>query len=113
MGRGVVTAADSPSHLGSPERLASQHVVRIEHIPRVRIGYHHLMDVTSHPLATACLQILMPRKPFTPQTTSFFSFVWLISPPYTPHRGGGGGRRGPGAGAGAGGPGGGRGGGAG
>lgn len=32
-----------------------------------------LMDVTSHPLATAYLHILEPTKPFPPQTTIFFA----------------------------------------
>lgn len=31
------------------------------------------MDVTSQPRATAYLQILEPRKPLPPQTTSFFA----------------------------------------
>jgi hypothetical protein len=33
----------------------------------------HLIDVTSHPLATAYLHILEPRNPFPPQTTSLFT----------------------------------------
>lgn len=33
----------------------------------------YLMDVTSQPLATAYLQILDPRKPLPPHTTSFFA----------------------------------------
>lgn len=33
----------------------------------------HLIDVTSHPLATAYLHILEPRKPFPPQTMIFFA----------------------------------------
>jgi hypothetical protein len=37
----------------------------------------YLMDVTSKPLATAALQIREPRKPFPPQTTSFFT-AWDI-----------------------------------
>ena len=32
----------------------------------------YLMDVTSQSRATAAWQILLPRKPFPPQTTSFF-----------------------------------------
>lgn len=34
-------------------------------------GRMYLIDVTSQPLATAYLQILDPRKPLPPQTTSF------------------------------------------
>ena len=35
------------------------------------MGEGYLIDVTSHPLFTAALHILDPRKPLPPQTTSF------------------------------------------
>ena len=38
----------------------------------------YLIEVTSHPLATAYLHILLPRKPLPPQTTSFFVGVAIF-----------------------------------
>ena len=71
------------SHLGSPERLelgVSKRVVPCECGHRLD---NHLIEVTSHPLATAYLQIRDPRKPLPPQTTSLFTadmdwwYFWL------------------------------------
>lgn len=61
------------SHFGSPERLCS--CVRSgKSQPGVadqRSGTY-LMDVTSHPLATAYLQMREPRKPLPPHTIILF-----------------------------------------
>lgn len=38
----------------------------------------YLIDVTSHPRATACLQIRDPKKPVPPQTTSFFKADMVV-----------------------------------
>ena len=40
----------------------------------------YLIDVTSHPLATADLQILEPRNPLPPQTIIFFALAVAILP---------------------------------
>ena len=82
---GEVFEEDTDGHVGSPERLPAS--VKIEH--DICNGISYLMEVTSHPLATADLHIRDPRKPFPPATTSrFFTacamvdsislFIWIL-----------------------------------
>jgi hypothetical protein len=62
-----VDSDETEDHVGSPDRL-TQHVSSYSNGDLKRF---YLMDVTSHPLATADLHIRDPKNPFPPATTSF------------------------------------------
>lgn len=67
---GAVDSEVTADHLGSPERLRAnscQDRIRLHRCPKRA----HLIETTSQFLATAALQILLPKKPFPPQTTIF------------------------------------------
>jgi len=42
-----------------------------QRVASLNIAFTYLIDVTSQFLATAALQILLPKNPFPPQTTIF------------------------------------------
>jgi hypothetical protein len=68
---GAVDSEVTEDQLGSPERLCRIFVSKafVEALSLPAATY--LIDVTSQFLATAALQILLPKKPFPPQTTIF------------------------------------------
>jgi hypothetical protein len=68
---GAVDSEVTEDQLGSPERLCRSFVSKafVEALSLPAATY--LIDVTSQFLATAALQILLPKKPFPPQTTIF------------------------------------------
>lgn len=70
---GAVVSDETEDQVGSPDRL---HLVSLNLLNVSRVKY--LIEVTSQPLATADLQILDPRKPLPPATTSFFLTAWAI-----------------------------------
>ena len=59
--------------LGSPERLGREVLLAFCCLALINVCLHetYLIEVTSQFLATAALQILLPRKPFPPHTTIF------------------------------------------
>jgi hypothetical protein len=68
---GAVDSEVTEDQLGSPERLCRCHVSTVFANTLGRPAVTYLIDVTSQFLATAALQILLPKKPFPPQTTIF------------------------------------------
>jgi hypothetical protein len=68
---GAVDSEVTEDQLGSPERLRGCHVSPVFADALRWPAATYLIDVTSQFLATAALQILLPKKPFPPQTTIF------------------------------------------
>jgi hypothetical protein len=68
---GAVDSEVTEDQLGSPERLCRCHVSTLLADALGSPASSYLIDVTSQFLATAALQILLPKKPFPPQTTIF------------------------------------------
>lgn len=68
---GAVFSEVTEDQLGSPERLLEEVLLALISCFQLVFGQAYLIEVTSQFLATAALQILLPRKPFPPHTTIF------------------------------------------
>jgi hypothetical protein len=68
---GAVFSEVTEDQLGSPERLGREVLLALLSLCRLILGQAYLIEVTSQFLATAALQILLPKKPFPPHTTIF------------------------------------------
>ena len=68
---GAVFSEVTEDQLGSPERLRREILLALLSPLHHILGQAYLIEVTSQFLATAALQILLPKKPFPPHTTIF------------------------------------------